>query len=189
MPVDRRRNDARRPFGHEQQHAVVLVGELRKVERAIRRIVETRDGRPVALDHDLAQRLETWPHVLERAPDEGIVLRQVGEELHRHFGDVAEGALVADDHMPDVGADRTARHVLDARHRAVRETRPRGRPPCPRCRHRVSRTGRCCVSQRVRPSGRSVWTAVNVRSSRRACGLRPRAPARHTPHCTVACML
>ena len=103
-------------------------------------------------------------------PTKVLFCGRYGKQLHRHFGDEAERALVADHDVADVRADRTARHVLDPRDRAVRETRPRGRRPCPRCRRRVSRTGRCCASRRGRPSARSASTAANARSSRRACG-------------------
>lgn len=52
-----------------------------------------------------------------------VVLRLVLEDLHRDLGDVAQGALVADDDVPDVRAGRAARDVLDTADGAVGEDR------------------------------------------------------------------
>ena len=96
-------------------------GEVREVELAVLEVVQAGDRRLEAGDHHLAQHLEALLHVLQRPAEEDVVLGQVREQLHRHLGDVAEGALVADHDVADVGAGGAARHVLDARHLAAGE--------------------------------------------------------------------
>ncbi len=120
-PLGGRARDPGRALGHEQEHAVVLAGEVGEVDAAVLRVVEARDRRLVARHHHLAEHLEAGLHALQRPAEEDVVLGQVGEELHRHLGDEAEGALVADHDVADVGAGRPARHVLDPRHLAAGE--------------------------------------------------------------------
>ena len=121
MPVRCRLRDSGRALCHEEQHAVVRLGEVGEVQPAVARVVEPRHRRVVAAHHHLAQRLEAGLHVLQRPAEECVVLGQVGEELHRHLGDEAERALVADHDVADVGAGGAARDVLDPRHLATRE--------------------------------------------------------------------
>ena len=60
----RRLRDPGRALGHEQQHAVVRLGEVGEVQPAVARVVEPRHRRVVAAHHHLAQRLEAGLHVL-----------------------------------------------------------------------------------------------------------------------------
>ena len=119
--VGGRLGDAGRALGHEQQHAVVLGGEVREVEAGVARVVDPRHRRLVAVDHDLAQHREAGRHVLERPAEERVVLGEVREQLDGHLADEAERALVADHDVTDVGAGGAARHVLDARDLAAGE--------------------------------------------------------------------
>ena len=119
--LGRRPGDRGRPLRHEEEDAVVLGGEVREVDAGVARVVDPRHRRLVAAHHDVAQDLEADLDVFERPAEERVVLGEVREELHGHFGDEAQGALVADDDVADVRAGRASRDVLDARHLAAGE--------------------------------------------------------------------
>ena len=76
-----------------------------------------------ALGHDVTDDRDAVVHVVDEEPTWLDVLRPVLEELDGHLGYEAEGALVADDDVADVGARRSTGDVLDPADRAVGEDR------------------------------------------------------------------
>ncbi len=105
-------------FTHEKENAFALMEMIKVLGRILFRIGPGH-GRTEPVDHHFPQHLYAGFHILDQIPVKPVVFRIEPEQLHRHFSDVAERALVADGNMPDIRTAGPPGNVLDPGDMAV----------------------------------------------------------------------
>ena len=103
---------ALRALGDEDDDVLALV-EVGKVLPGVLGRVDPAHRGPVPRGDQLADGVDAVGELVDQEAEVPVVLRLVAEELDRHLGDEAQGALAADHDVADVRARGPAGHVLD----------------------------------------------------------------------------
>jgi len=94
---------------------------MRKVIGTVFCIIQTRNRRPITIDHDFPENLKTGFHTIQGIPQEGIVFRKILENFNSDLSDVAKGAFITDDNMANIRTGRPSWDIFYTRDTPIRE--------------------------------------------------------------------